>query len=45
MKGRTTTIVIPAKAGIQLHVSNILSWTPTFVGVTSGERGTNEGRS
>ena len=28
-------LVIPAKAGIQLHLTDSASWTPTFVGVTS----------
>ena len=34
----TTPIVIPAKAGIQLHVADAQSPTPTFVGVTKARR-------
>jgi hypothetical protein len=29
-------IVIPAKAGIQLHFVTFRSWTPACAGVTSG---------
>ena len=33
-------IVIPAKAGIQLHFADAKSWTPIFIGVTKeGMRG------
>jgi hypothetical protein len=35
MKGRAATIVIPAKAGIQLHFAASQSWTPACAGVTS----------
>jgi hypothetical protein len=35
MTGRATTIVIPAKAGIQLHFADSQSWTPACAGVTS----------
>jgi hypothetical protein len=40
MAGAHHIIVIPAKAGIQLHFFAVgLSWTPTFVGVTNKEDG------
>jgi hypothetical protein len=35
----TSTIVIPAKAGIQLYFASVQSWTPASAGVTSDERG------
>ena len=35
MKGSAATIVIPAKAGIQLHFAASQSWTLACAGVTS----------
>ncbi len=36
---RATTLVIPAKAGIQSHNGyRPRSWTPAFAGVTGGAR-------
>jgi hypothetical protein len=32
---RRSFIVIPATAGVQLHLLSATSWTPTFVGVTN----------
>jgi len=40
----STLIVIPATVGIQLHFAGTQSWTPTFVGVTSGARVMADGR-